>query len=199
MRNNSPRAKGAPRVHQPAGEALDSIDCAILRELQERARVSFAELGRCVGLSTPAVIERVRRLEDSAVILGYRAEIDCAKIGLPVRAFIKVTVAGDKLFSFASVVQKVPEIIECHRVTGVESYILQVAVRDVGHMEQVIDSLMPYVSTNTSLIMASPVRSRSVLPCCLPSASTQTTKKNHEVVQNRNRAVRARSSRRVRP
>jgi Lrp/AsnC family leucine-responsive transcriptional regulator len=149
---------------------LDSIDCAIVQELQSNARISFAELGRHVGLSTPAVIERVRQLEDSRVILGYRADVDCAKVGLPVKAFIKVTVAGDKLFSFADIARRVPEIIECHRVTGAESYIVQVAVEDVEHMEKVIDSLMPYVSTNTSLIMASPVHSRGVVPRCPPDA-----------------------------
>ena len=149
-----------------ASPRIDEIDCAILGELQMEARIPFAELGRRVGLSTPAVIERVRRLEESGVILGYRAEVDCVKIGLPVRAFIKVTVAGDKVIKFASIAQKVPEILGCHRVTGAESYIVQIAVRDTQHMERVIDSLMPYVSTNTSLILASPVPWKPVVPKC---------------------------------
>ncbi len=146
--------------------ALDKIDCAILEQLQSNARMSFAELGRHVGLSTPAVIERVRRLEDAEVILGYRAEVDYARVGLPVSGFIKVTVAGDKLFGFGRVAEKVPEILECHRVTGPESYILRFAVEDLDHMERIIDSLMPYVSTITSLIIASPIRSRAVVPRC---------------------------------
>lgn len=145
---------------------IDKIDCAILEELQLEARIPFAELGRRVGLSTPAVIERVRQLEESGVIVAYRAELDCAKVGLPVRAFIKVTIAGDKLFKFASLTQKVPEVVACHRVTGAESYIVQIAVRDTQHMEKVIDSLMPYLSTNTSLILASPVPWKSVVPKC---------------------------------
>ena len=148
------------------GSRTDKIDCAILEELQMEARISFSELGRRVGLSTPAVIERVRRLEEARVILGYRADLDYGKLGMPVRAFIKVTVVGDKLLSFASIAQKLPEVLECHRVTGAESFIVQIAVQDVEHMERVIDSLMPYVSTNTSLIMASPVRSRTVVPRC---------------------------------
>ena len=143
---------------------LDRIDCAILEQLQQDARMSFAEIGRRVRLSTPAVIERVRQLEDSGVILGYRTDIDCAMVGLPVRAFIKITVAGDKLSRFGALAHRVPEIIECHRVTGAESYIVQIAVEDVDHMEKVIDSLMPYVSTNTSLVMTSPVRFRGVIP-----------------------------------
>lgn len=147
-----------------AGMSIDDIDCAILAELQANARIAFAELGRRVGLSTPAVIERVRRLEESHVIQGYRAVVDPAKVGLPVRAFIKVTVAGDKLVKFAAIVQNLPEVLECHRVTGAESFMVQVAVRDVRHMEQVIDSMMPYVATNTSMVLASPVAWNSVLP-----------------------------------
>jgi Lrp/AsnC family leucine-responsive transcriptional regulator len=144
--------------------SIDDIDCEILAELQTNARIPFAELGRRVGLSTPAVIERVRRLEDSQVIMGYRALVDPSKVGLPVRAFVKVTVAGDKLIKFAALVRNLPEVLECHRVTGAESFMVQVAVRDVSHMEEVIDSMMPYVATNTSMILASPVRWSKVLP-----------------------------------
>jgi Lrp/AsnC family transcriptional regulator, leucine-responsive regulatory protein len=143
---------------------IDDIDCEILEELQANARIAFAELGRRVGLSTPAVIERVHRLEESGVIVGYRTLVDPAKVGLPVRAIVHVTVAGDKLAKFASVVRGVPEVLECHRVTGAESFIVQVAVRDVRHMEEVIDSMMPYVSTNTSMVLASPVPWNRVLP-----------------------------------
>jgi Lrp/AsnC family leucine-responsive transcriptional regulator len=144
--------------------SIDDIDCEILAELQANARIAFAELGRRVGLSTPAVIERVHRLEESKVILGYRTLVDPAQVGLPVRAFVHVTVAGDKLAKFAAVVRNLPEVLECHRVTGAESFIVQVAVRDVRHMEEVIDSMMPYVSTNTSMVLASPVPWNSILP-----------------------------------
>lgn len=143
---------------------IDDIDCEILAELQANARIAFAELGRRVGLSTPAVIERVRRLEESQVILGYRTVVDPGKVGLPVRAFVKVTVAGDKLAKFSAIVRNLPEVLECHRVTGAESFMVQVAVRDVRHMEEVIDSMMPYVATNTSMILASPVPWNSILP-----------------------------------
>jgi Lrp/AsnC family leucine-responsive transcriptional regulator len=144
--------------------SIDDIDCEILAELQANARTAFAELGRRVGLSTPAVIERVRRLEENHVIMGYRAVVDPAKVGLPVRAFVKVTVAGDKLQKFAALVRNLPEVLECHRVTGAESFMVQIAVRDVGHMEKLIDSMMPYVATNTSMILASPVPWNSILP-----------------------------------
>jgi Lrp/AsnC family leucine-responsive transcriptional regulator len=103
------------------------------------------------------------------VILGYRTLVDPAKVGLPVRAFVKVTVAGDKLQKFAAMVRNLPEVLECHRVTGAESFIAQIAVRDVTHIEEVIDSMMPYLATNTSMILASPVPWNNVLPA--PSQS----------------------------
>ncbi len=143
---------------------IDEIDCEILAELQTNARIPFAELGRRVGLSTPAVIERVHRLEENHVILGYRTLVDPARVGLPVRAFVKVTVAGDRLAKFATLVRNLPEVLECHRVTGAESFMVQVAVRDVAHMEEVIDAMMPYVATNTSMILASPVPWNKILP-----------------------------------
>lgn len=155
--------------------AIDEIDSAILEVLQTNARIAFAELGRRVGLSTPAVIERVHRLEESGVILGYRAMVDPAKVGLPVRAFIKVTIAGDKLQKFSALARTLPEVLECHRVTGAESFMVQVAVRDVRHMEEVIDSMMPYVATNTSMILASPVPWNTILPSILPDAAPGTS------------------------
>ncbi len=156
---------------------MDEIDCAILAELQANARVPFAELGRRVGLSTPAAIERVRRLEERRVIVGYRTLVDPAKVGLPVRAFVKVTVAGDKLAKFSSLVRTLPEVLECHRVTGAESFMVQIAVRDVAHIEEVIDSMMPYVATNTSMVLATPVPWNSILAASRYGRKARTRKR----------------------
>ena len=174
---NKPARPGASRV-TPAKTAagtppeLDSIDLRLIEELQENARLSFAELARRVHLSTPAVIDRVHRLEQTGVILRYRAEVDPAALGLRVRAFVKVNVAGDRLSNFARIAQQVPEILECHRVTGNESFIVQVAVRDMNHLESVIDSLMPYLATNTSMVLNSPVQSGRIVAhtASLPSS-----------------------------
>lgn len=144
-------------MQNPTTSPLDPMDCKILMELQQNARTPFAEIGRHIGLSTPAVIERVRRLEESGVIEGYHARINPAKVGFTVRALVKIGIAGDRLSQFALLVQKVPEVLECHRVTGSESFILQIAATDVAHMERIIDRLMPYVATNTSIILGSPV------------------------------------------
>jgi Lrp/AsnC family leucine-responsive transcriptional regulator len=150
---------------------LDSIDRKILAELQSNARISFAELGRRVRLSTPAVIERVKRLEENGTIEGYHARVNPAKVGLTVRALVQVSIAGDRLEKFAALTKKVPEILECHRVTGSESFILQVTATDVGHLQKIVDKLMPYVSTNTSIILASPVSWAPITP---PQAPTET-------------------------
>ena len=155
-----PMLKAGPQL----GSRFDIIDSVILAELQQDARIPFAELGRRVALSTPAVIERVRKLEDAGAIRGYHAQVDPAAVGLPLRAFIKVTIAGDKLERFAAVARRVSEVRECHRVTGAESFIVQVAVRDVAHLEQVIDALAPYVATQTSLVLASLIEWNPVVP-----------------------------------
>jgi Lrp/AsnC family leucine-responsive transcriptional regulator len=141
---------------------IDAIGWKILTELQENARIPFAELARRVGLSTPAAAERVRKLEDEGVITGYRTEIDMAKVGLPVLAFVRVNLSGDELLKFPERAARRPEVIEIHRVTGSESFVIKIAVADNAHLQEVLDSLMPYISTTTSIVLTSFLSSRSV-------------------------------------
>jgi Lrp/AsnC family leucine-responsive transcriptional regulator len=143
---------------------LDLIDCKLLGELQANARISFADLSRKVSLSTPAVIERVKRLEESGVILGYHAQVSPSAVGRSVEAFVKVSVAGDKLINFAQTVKHIEEVLECYRITGAESFLVLVAVRDTAHLQAVIDQMMPYVSTNTSIVLDVPVRWNPMIP-----------------------------------
>ena len=175
MKRSTPTSAGASRkltrhpalnraTIQPTSALVDQTDLLLLEELQHNARTSFSELARRVGLSTPSVIDRIRRLEESGVLLGYRAEVNPAALGLGIRAFVKVTVGGDRIAAFATLAKSIPEILECHRVTGNESFLAQVAVRDMDHLEQVLDSLMPYVSTNTSIVLNSPVSHASIAP-----------------------------------
>lgn len=133
---------------------LDDIGWKILAELQQNARIPFAELGRAVGLSTPAVTERVHKMEDAGIIVGYRAQIDPAKVGLSMLAFVNVKVGGENLVRFMELAATHPEVLECHRVTGAESFLLKVAVSDVVHMERLLDALMPYVATTTSMVLS---------------------------------------------
>jgi Lrp/AsnC family leucine-responsive transcriptional regulator len=143
---------------------IDEIDWKILKELQENARITFAELGRRVGLTTPAVIERVRKLEDAKVITGYRAEIDTAKVGLPITAFIRMSITGIDYSHIIEVAEESNEVLECHRGTGGDSFIMKVAVADVGHLQTLIDRLTPYGITTTSIVLSSPVKQRVIEP-----------------------------------
>ncbi|MFN0123347.1 MAG: Lrp/AsnC family transcriptional regulator [Blastocatellia bacterium] len=135
---------------------LDEIGWHIVEELQANARLSYAELGRRVGLSIPAVTERVRRLEDAGIITGYHAQIDFEKIGRPILAFVRMSIMGDAA-RLSALLREMPEVIECHRGTGGDSFILKVSVASVHHLETLIDSLLPYGMTTTSIVLSSPV------------------------------------------
>ncbi len=141
---------------------LDEIDKKLLSELQEDARTSYAELGRRVGLTTPAVIERVRKLEDAAIITGYRAEIDTSKVGLPISAFIRMSISGVDYSHIIEVAEGSSEVLECHRGTGGDSFIMKVAVASVEHLQEMIDRLTPYGITTTTIVLSSPVRKRVI-------------------------------------
>jgi Lrp/AsnC family leucine-responsive transcriptional regulator len=140
----------------------DDIDRRIIRELQEDARISYAELGRRVGLTTPAVIERVRKLEDAHIITGYRAEIDTAKVGLTITAFIRMSITGVDYSHIIEVAKESIEVLECHRGTGEDSFIMKIAVSSVEHLQEVIDRLTPYGITTTTIVLSSPVTKRII-------------------------------------
>src|SRR5690349_24907057 len=141
---------------------IDEIDRNLLKELQEDARTRFAELGRRVGLTTPAVIERVRKLEDVGIILGYRADIDTAKVGLPITAFVRMSITGVDYSHIIEVAEQSNEVLECHRGTGGDSFIMKVAVSSVEHLQEVIDRLVPYGITTTTIVLSSPVKRRTI-------------------------------------
>jgi Lrp/AsnC family leucine-responsive transcriptional regulator len=141
---------------------IDEIDRKVLNELQQDARISYAELGRRVGLTTPAVIERVRKLEDAGVIIGYRAEIDASKVGLPITAFVRMSITGVDYSHIIEVAEQSNEVLECHRGTGGDSFIMKVAVSSVEHLQQIIDKLTPYGITTTAIVLSSPVKRRVI-------------------------------------
>jgi Lrp/AsnC family leucine-responsive transcriptional regulator len=146
-------------------QLLDDLGRRLLSELQANARLSYAELGRRVGLTAPAVAERMRRLEESGVITGYRTEIDPSKLGYPITAFVRVSINGDstRLARFA---RELPEVLECHRVTGADCIVLKVVAASMDHLETMIDRLVPYGQPTTSIVFSSSVvgRAAPVLP-----------------------------------
>ena len=147
---------------EPEDLRLDDIDWKVLEELQEDGRISYTELGRRVALTAPAVAERVRRLEEAGVIKGFHADVDTTKVGFPITAFVRWTSSGPDCSHLGEVAKEIPEIVECNRVTGEASYILKILARSVGHLEELIDGLMPYGSTITSVVLSSPVVHRPV-------------------------------------
>lgn len=156
------RQKGAATLETE--RLLDETGWKILTELQDNARISFSELGRRVALTPPAVADRVRRMEEAGLIGGYRAHPDLGKVGLPITVFIRWTAIGNDCAHLGEVAKDIPEIIECHRVTGEASYVVKAAVRTVEHLQDLIDRLMPYGETKTSVVLSSPVMHRAVGP-----------------------------------
>lgn len=143
---------------------LDEIGLRMLDELQQDARLSFAELGRRVHLSTPAVAERVRRMEEAGIITGYHAAVDPAALGLPIKAIIRLKANQQNYERVRSAVIEIPEVIECHHVTGADDLVMTVLVESVGHLEAVLDRLRPFGDHVTSIVLSGPVGSRPVSP-----------------------------------
>jgi Lrp/AsnC family leucine-responsive transcriptional regulator len=141
---------------------LDATNRRLLAELQANARLSLAELGRRVGLSSPAVADRLQRLERDGVILGYRAELDPRSLGLALSVVIRVRPAPRQLADVAELARRTPEVVECRRVTGDDCYVMTAHVRDVEHLEEVIVQFALYGQTTTSLVQSSPVPARGI-------------------------------------
>jgi len=130
---------------------LDDYDTRILAELQAEARLTMAELGRRVHLSQPAVTERVRKLEAAGVITGYRATVDLGRLGYGIRAIIRVGRCDYP--RFIKLLQQTPEVINAYNVTGEDSWILEIAVIDVGHLDAVVTKFCLLTETSTSIIL----------------------------------------------
>jgi Lrp/AsnC family leucine-responsive transcriptional regulator len=142
--------------------ALDTTDLELLHELEIDARLSLAELGRRVGLSPPAVADRLERLEEEGVIGAYRAEIDPRALGYELAVVLRIRPAPRELKKVAELARRTPEVVECHRITGDDCYLMKAHVRDVDHMEEVIDRFAIYGQTTTSIVQSSPVPRRGL-------------------------------------
>lgn len=143
-------------------EELDAVNLRILEELQSEPRLSMSELGRRVGMSSPAVTERVRRLEESGVIRGYRLDLNPAALGLPISAYVRIRPNPGQLPRIAELARQIPEIVECHRVTGEDCFILKVHLPAIDQLDQLLDSFLLFGSTITTIIQSSPVPLRSL-------------------------------------
>ena len=144
------------------GSAIDAFDTRILAELQADARLSLAELGRRVHLSQPAVAERVRKLEAAGVITGYRATVDLGRLGYGIRALIRIGRA--EYARVIKLIQQTPECINAYNVTGEDSWVLEIAVIDVAHLDSVVSKFCLLTETATSIILNPAREHQPMLP-----------------------------------
>lgn len=141
---------------------LDTYDTRILAELQADARLSMAELGRRVHLSQPAVTERVRKLEAAGIITGYRATVNLAALGYGIRAIVRV--GRVDYARIVKLLQQTPEVVNAYNVTGEDSWILEIAVIDVAHLDAVVTRFCILTETSTSIILNAAREHQVVLP-----------------------------------
>ncbi|WP_299715502.1 Lrp/AsnC family transcriptional regulator [uncultured Tenacibaculum sp.] len=133
---------------------VDEIDLSILKEIQINSRISFADIGRKINLSPSAVRERVQKLEDNEVIKKYSADIDYAKIGYGIEAFIILKLYSGKLKIFMNESHQFSEIKKAYRITGSQNIHMKVALRNKLHLQEFIDKLIDYGDTTTHLILS---------------------------------------------
>ena len=136
-------------------------------------RLTLAELGRRVSLSPPAVSERVQRLERGGVITGYRAEIDPRLIGYPLTAIVRVKPAARQLHKIPELALQIPQVAECHRITGEDCFFLKVHLRSIDELGGLLDRFLDYGETTTSIVNASPIRAATLRSSDVPQAALE--------------------------
>jgi Lrp/AsnC family leucine-responsive transcriptional regulator len=141
---------------------LDQTGIKLLSVLQESARLSYAEIGRRIGLSPAATAERLKRLEDAGVITGYRVEIDREALGLPILAIIRMSCDGARYRPFLKAVKGLQNVVECHHVAGGDAFILKVVAHSVEELEGLVEKLLEHGVPTTSVVFSSPVVRRSL-------------------------------------
>ncbi|GAB1645209.1 Lrp/AsnC family transcriptional regulator [Krasilnikovia sp. MM14-A1259] len=140
----------------------DRVDWQIIEALQADGRASYADLARIVAMSPSAVAERVRRLEETGVIAGYRAAIDPARVGLTIMALVRLRYPTGNYRPFHSLLDSTPEIIEAHHVTGDDCFVMKVLARSMRHLEEVTGRIAGLGAVTTSVVYSSPLPGRAV-------------------------------------
>jgi Lrp/AsnC family leucine-responsive transcriptional regulator len=141
---------------------LDEKSWLLLQALQQNARTSYSDLARLVGLSVPAVVERIRRLEEEGIITGYRATVSLAPLGRPLKAVVRFQGTGTQMTQIADAVKSMPEVIQAYRMTGDACFMAVVAVASTSHLEAFLDSVSRYGQTQTSIVVSEPVEAWAV-------------------------------------
>lgn len=146
------------------GMELDKKDRQILQALQADARQSLAALGKRIGLSQPAMSERVRKLEAGGVIEGYGARVNLRAIGVGLQAIIRIQTTHAGIAPYVQLFQQMPEVLEADRVTGEDCFIVRCAIAQPADLERVVDALAVHGAVTTSLVLSSPVRKAVTVP-----------------------------------
>ena len=144
-------------TYKPNHELLDDVNVRLLKELQQDPRLTMSELGRRVAMSAPAVTERVRRMEEAGIILGYHLDINPVPLGLPITVYVRVRPNPGQLPRVAELARQIPEVVECHRITGEDCFILKVHIPGIEQLDQLLDRFLLYGSTTTSIVQSTPV------------------------------------------
>lgn len=144
---------------------MDSVDLQVLKALQENGRVTMKSLAEQVGLSSPAMIERVRRLEERKVLVGYRALVDPRAIGRSLTALINVSLERDKYEPFLDKLEQQSAVEECHRVTGDQAFIVKAHVASTEDLEALIDELqLVGAKCSTNIVLSTPIATAAIMP-----------------------------------
>ena len=141
---------------------LDARNVELLRLLCGDPRMAISELARKVGMSAPATRERIRRLEEAQVIKGYRLDLDARALGFPVAAFVRIRPMPGKLPKISELAQRMPQVTECHRVTGEDCFILKIHFESLDALDRILDQFLAFGQTTTSLVQSTPVPPRGL-------------------------------------
>jgi Lrp/AsnC family transcriptional regulator, leucine-responsive regulatory protein len=141
-------------VDAELSKLLDGPGLKILSELRRDARQTLSAISRKVKMSLPAVSERVRRMEEAGIIRGYHAQVDLGALGYTMTVFIRMKTAPERYSRFTALVESLPEVLECHHVSGEDSFILKLAVRSIPHLERMIGKLSGYGQTSSSIVLS---------------------------------------------
>ena len=139
---------------------LDEVNIRLLTKLHTDPRVSMSALARHVGMSAPAVTERIQRLERAGVITGFTMRVDPAALGLPVTAFVRVRPGPGQLHKISALAQNTPEVSECHRITGEDCFLIKVHAPAIDQLDRILDKFLLHGQTTSSIVVSTPVPPR---------------------------------------
>jgi Lrp/AsnC family leucine-responsive transcriptional regulator len=141
---------------------LDQVNRRLLRELAAEPRITMSALARRVGMSAPAVSERIQRLERAGVITGYRVDISPAALGLPITAFVRIRPTAGQLPKIAQLARETPEVSECHRISGEDCFLIKMHAATIEDIEKTLDCFLTYGQTISSIVVSTPVPPRGL-------------------------------------